>query len=89
MIQGSQQLSRRDWMGTIAMGASLAVGLVNTHDDSKGSQGAMERPGELTNLSVVALAKAIRTKQVSSREVVEAYLRRSNKSIPRLMQWSN
>ena len=44
----------------------------------------MERPSELTNLSVVALAKAIRTKQVSSREVVEAHLRRIEQVNPKI-----
>lgn len=86
MTTGNLRLSRRDWMGTIAAGASVAVGLVNSAsrtDASTRSQGAAAgQPSELTNLSVAGLAEAIRTKRVSSREVVEAHLRRIERVNP-------
>lgn len=88
MTEGNQQLSRRDWLGIVAAGTSAAVGLVNTAcrtDPSTRSQGPAAGPSnELTDMSATGLAKAIRSKQVSSGEVVDAHLRRIEQVNPQI-----
>jgi amidase len=78
--QVDHQMARREFLGTVAAAAAAAsqVSLIGA------AQAAAEAAGDITTKSATELAAAIRSKQLSSRAIVDAHLDRIAKINPQL-----
>src|ERR1700704_2518455 len=78
----SNKIGRRDFLGTVAfVGAAAAAGSASLVGSA---QAATEMTGDITSKSATELAAAIRSKQLSSRAVVDAHLAQIAKVNPKL-----
>jgi len=78
--QMDSKMGRRDFLGTVA-GAAAAAGSASLVGSA---QAATEMTGDITSKSATELAAAIRSKQLSSRAVVDAHLAQIAKVNPKL-----
>ncbi len=88
MREKDHQLSRRDWLGMVPAGAvamfAAAGSACKGDSGDRANQHSAAPSGDLTLMSTVALARAIRTGQVSSEMVVDAYLKRIDVINPKI-----
>jgi amidase len=76
----SEKIGRREFLGTAAAaGVAVAVGTQSLVTSANAAD-----EGNLTSASATALAEAIRSKKVSSKTVVDAYLARISEVNPKL-----
>ena len=78
----SEKMGRRDFLGTAAVaGVVAAAGRVSLSDTA---EAASDAGGDITTKSASELASAVRSKQLSSRSIVEAYLEQIARVNPKL-----
>jgi amidase len=76
------KMGRRDFLGTVALAGAVAAAGRSSFVGS--AEAATEASGDITSKSASELASAIRSKQLSSKAIVEAHLERIAEVNPKL-----